>query len=210
MDKSKQAVLQEMQEYLQKQLPTATREASHRMAVSYWGASAGWKKVSSAKRRPSGEFPEQLLEVAKTDPAAWDAAKILVVNLLDLGEPMSRQLAGFAAAVLRGEWKRPGGNANSWGNLSRDLPLCLAIHSLLAAGFARTESREVEPTAIEAVAKIASELGHKVKADMLEKIWMRHRDHVERVVKDGPHYYRDAPGTLLLKPSPPRRRQGKK
>lgn len=201
------AVVEKMREYLREHLANANPAASHQMAVGYWGHAAGWKEVTPGEMQPTGVHSEHLVSAAlERDCAAWDAACRLSAFLLEKGQPLPPPLAAFTAKLLRGQ-KRPPERSSPWVNLSRDLPLCLAIRELLDAGFKRTENSEPHPRAIDCVAGIAKELGYSsgVGDDNLEKIWQRYSPHVRKVQESGPFYFHKSPGALPINYPPSRR-----
>lgn len=148
LDASQREALERVRKYLKAQLEDPAPDVSHRMAVSFWIGSAGWRPVGDCTFQPSGEHAEHLVEAAKSDPAAWDAAIALAARALEQGEVVPSALAAFSADVLRGSRCKPGGNSGKFTNLSRDLPLCKAVSMLLEAGFARYGSRGTAPSRI--------------------------------------------------------------
>lgn len=179
------------------------------MVVQYWGATAGWRHGSDNVHRASGEHAELLVANAEKDPAAWDAATTMAAWLLERGEAVPSVLAGFAAAVLRGKVRRPKESADGFTQLSRDLPLCMAISMLLEVGFSRSEGKSTDaPYVLAVVSELAAELGHTLGADMLEKIWQRHGEHVSRAAGN-PFYFCEEPGNFPLSRPPARSSRSK-
>lgn len=204
----REAAVTQMREYLSQHLPSCSPEKSHTMAVEYWSTAPGWEEVEPGVFAPSGAHSEELVRAALEggDCAAWDAACRLSASLLEKGRSLPPPLSRFTAKVLRREHHRPDKRSSPWENLSRDLPLCLAISHLLDAGFKSTGNSGTIETAFEKVAEIAKDLGFHAgtREDNLRLIWRRHKAHVRAVRAGNPFYYKKKPGPLPINYPPQR------
>ena len=174
-----------------------------RMAAIVMAWTAGYREEQtsdgSMRYIPTGEHSEQLAEMAKSDGAAWDACLMLASGCIDRGEPVPAPLRGAVIAALRKKATGPAGKT-VWGNLHRDLVLCMAISMYEDAGIpaTRNDASETQSGCDLVAVEAANILAREISYDTLKKIWLHNRRHVHEVKKYGPFYFQRRPLLLRL------------
>jgi len=125
----------------------------------------------SVKVADSTMSPTDLVELANTDPAAWDACFSLMPHWGRLSDAM----LSFNQRFIAGEIKRPGGKGKAIKSHDfRDLRIALAVHA------ARCEGLPIYATSNKASAMTACELvaqETKLDADTVKRIWTKFPKH---------------------------------
>lgn len=121
---------------------------------------------------PTLDGEKILVEVAETDPAAWDEACRQAAEYVETGEPVPFYLREFIGTVLRGA-QRPKGGARK--HFWKDFQICLAVEALVErAGYNATinpadDERQDET----ACGFVALQLG--MPYNTVASIWSRRR-----------------------------------
>lgn len=174
---------------------TSDKGEGEKLAAQIYVWMAGTKTYQDAQGRrvtkPTGEDSERLVEIAKVDPAAWDAACMLSTGLLENDEPLPVPLREFTTAMLRGADRPAKKGRPKYANLARDLYIAACIPILLNAGFslsrnqATRDSRDYEcPSASSIIAPMCG-----VDEGSVIKVWSKFQSHVEMTQKYGPYYF---------------------
>ncbi len=196
-------IRQRVRDYLTKQLNDEVNGRRIAAATLAWTAGYREEQLSNGTTRyiPTGENSEQLAEMAKTDGAAWDACLMLTSGCVERGEVVPEPLRKVALAVLRKNSPGPSGKA-IWGNLHRDLVICMGVAMLEQQDIAATRNdfSRTEESGCDLVADMVSDmLPHPMSYGTLKKIWLHYRGHVHEVMKHGPFYFQHRSLKLTLK-----------
>lgn len=154
------------------------------------GTKSYWDENGNGITEPTGQQPDKIVEAAKEDPAAWEAARMLVAGLAEHEDPIPPSLLKFTAAVMRDQWPKPVGGRPKHKNLARDLRIANAVYMLKTAGIqlSQNDATKGAKSAFHLVA-IYSHLS----STAVKTIWRNIGPHVIESRTKGPFYFHDQP-----------------
>lgn len=146
MTPEKEAVIARIPHYLDGWQTAAGESIAAQIYV--WTAGTTEYMTDNGTRvvEPTGQNPEQVLEAAKVDPAAWEAARMLFAGLAEHGDPIPPPLMKFAASIMRDEWPKPASGRPKHKNLARDLRVANAVYRLNQAGIQLSQNDATQKT----------------------------------------------------------------
>ncbi|WP_339933823.1 hypothetical protein [Vreelandella glaciei] len=210
MTEDKVQVIDRVREYLREQLSDFSKEKSEQMAVLYFINTTGTRTVYHPDKGYStievtGEYAADLVELAKEDWCAWEAARRLCSVLIDKeGNISCPELRYFASQRMVDKFPKPKVKG-AWGNLSRDLPIAMAVHILNKRAGINPWRNEVtykhSDNGFEVVSAILKDIGYEVSARAVENTWERYADHVRGTACGGPYYFQSSGKDLKLRKS---------
>lgn len=203
-----QAAIDEVKAYLTNSLAGAGKQRSEEVAVLYLIQNTGTETIYHPDKGYStvevtGENSAPLVELAKDDPCAWEAAKRLSGVLLKENRLTCEELRVFAAEVLTGEFPKPKAK-HAWGNILRDFPIAMAIHTLQHKANIPPYKNDVSNhtnSGIEIVAELVTKLGISINPRNCKGIWERWGPHIRATKKGGPYYFQSEGAELLFRKS---------
>ncbi|WP_230834639.1 hypothetical protein [Vreelandella aquamarina] len=145
--------------------------------------------------KPTGQQPDKIVEAAREDPAAWEAARMLVARLAEHEEPIPPSLLKFTAALMRDKWPKPTGGRPKHKNLARDLRIANAVYMLNSTGIQLSQN-DVTIGAKSAFNLVA--MYSNLSPAAVRTIWRKIGPHVIESSTKGPFYFHEEPLRLEL------------
>lgn len=142
---------------------------------------------------PSCQYPDKIVDAASKDPAAWEAARMMVAALIERGDPIPPTLLRFTAAIMRDKWSKPLSGRPT--DLARDLRIAHAVWMLMEAGFKKSQNSATQGAkSAFAIVGLHANLNH----DAVKAVWNKLGEHVIATKKRGPYYFLNSPLQLKL------------
>ena len=137
------------------------------------------KESPFVKIRFTGKRAANLVDLAKNDSIAWDAAKELVAKILEQGDPLPAELRQFTIEILRGGERPKKQGRHKAENLYRDQCVADSIYTLHECGFkplTKNSNESENNSACHVVVEALAKLGDMISYDAVKSIWKNYKE----------------------------------
>lgn len=137
------------------------------------------KESPFVKIRFTGKRASSLIDLAKHDPIAWDAAKELTAKFLEQEYPLPIELRQFTIDLLRGSERPKKQGRYKIENLYRDQCVADAIYTLHECGFkplTKNSNDSENNSACHVVVEALAKLGDMISYEAVRSIWKNYKE----------------------------------
>jgi len=137
------------------------------------------KESPFVKIRFTGKRASNLIDLAKHDPIAWDAARELTVKILEQEDPLPPELRQFTIEILKGDERPKKQGRYRAENLYRDQCVADSIYTLHECGFkplTKNSNESENNSACHIVVEALAKLGDMISYDAVKSIWRNYKE----------------------------------